>query len=456
MSLPLKSTPSNSFLLILISCLAICLQSQAQHGTTQQIEALLDKAVALHRFNGTALVSKKGKVIFEKAYGFQNIAQRKPNTLNTIYPIGSTTKQFTAVVVLKLVEQGKLSLDDKLSNFFPDFKPGPNITIKQLLSHTSGIFELFRSPEFLQLDKSAPISKEQLQSFYLTKPLDFAPGTQFNYCNSGYHLLGQIIEKVTGQPYEHNVRELVLKPLKMKKSGFDFTGLASENKATSYKLFSKTAQMAAAAWDSTATYAGGALYSTTHDLLLWHKGLQKNKIIEKGSLTLASTPILGGYGLGCWIDSLHHRKIVSHGGNIEGFTSYFGSIREEDMSVILLNNIYNKEIESIGQAIFSIMLGKPYQFFNEVQLPVETLEKYVGQYDVNPNYQVKISRTNHHLFLAINNGTPIEVFADKEHSFYDKNEDFRIKFTGQNGQINQITVIQGLSTKRGDKLVDRI
>ncbi|WP_207431308.1 DUF3471 domain-containing protein [Sabulibacter ruber] len=147
---------------------------------------------------------------------------------------------------------------------------------------------------------------------------------------------------------------------------------------------------------------------------------------------------------------------MSHGGNIEGFTSYFASIPEEDMSVILLNNIYNREIESIGQAIFSIMLGKPYQFFNEVQLPIETLEKYVGQYDVNPNYQVRISRTNNRLFLAINNGTPIEVFADKEHSFFDKNEDRRIKFTGQNGQINQITVMQGLSTKRGDKLVDRI
>jgi CubicO group peptidase (beta-lactamase class C family) len=297
------------------------------------------------------------------------------------------------------------------------------------------------------------VSKEKLQSFYLTKPLDFAPGTQFNYCNSGYHLLGQIIEKVTGNPYEQTVREMILKPLKMKHSGFAFTQLASADKAIGYSKFAKNSQVASLAWDSTALYAGGALFSTAHDLFLWHKGLQKNKIISKASLELASTTILNGYGLGCWIDSLHQCKIVSHGGNIEGFTSYFGSIQAEDMSVILLNNIYNKEIESIGQAIFSILLNKPYQFFNEVSLPVETLESYVGQYDVNPNYQVTITRLNSQLFFSVNNGAPLEIFADKANSFFDKNEDLRVRFSGKGGQTSGVTIIQGLSTKQGDKLV---
>ncbi|AMM52614.1 hypothetical protein TH61_17470 [Rufibacter sp. DG15C] len=125
------------------------------------------------------------------------------------------------------------------------------------------------------------------------------------------------------------------------------------------------------------------------------------------------------------------------------------------MSVILLNNIYNREIESLGQAIFSILLNKPYQFLNEVQLPVETLENYLDHYDVNPTYQVQISRTNHQLFFSVNNGMPVEIFADKEHSFFDKKEDLSFRFSGKDGQINSVTILQGLSIKKGDKLITK-
>ncbi|WP_197464067.1 serine hydrolase [Rufibacter sp. DG15C] len=256
--------------LLFLACFAIIVNCEAQQDQSNKIEALLDKAVTLHQFNGTALVTKKGKVLFEKAYGYQNVAEKIPNTSNTVYQIGSTTKQFTAVVVLKLAEQKKLSLQDKLSHYFPNFKASHTITIQQLLSHTSGIYEIFRSPDFYQLDKSMPVSKEKLMSFYLTRPLDFAPGTQFNYCNSGYHLLGQIIEKVTGKPYERVVRELVLEPLKMNHSGFAFTQLNNAHEATGYSKFAKDNQMPTAAWDSTATYLAGAMYSTAHDLFLWH------------------------------------------------------------------------------------------------------------------------------------------------------------------------------------------
>ena len=154
-----------AFLFLLLASVARSFTSHAQPGTAQQIEQLLDKAASLHRFNGTALVTRKGKMVFEKAYGYRNMAQKTPNTATTTYQIGSTTKQFTAALVLQLTEQGKLSLADNLGRYFPAFTAGKDVTVQQLLSHTSGIYEIFRSPDFYQLDKSKPLSKEKLLSF---------------------------------------------------------------------------------------------------------------------------------------------------------------------------------------------------------------------------------------------------------------------------------------------------
>jgi CubicO group peptidase (beta-lactamase class C family) len=427
------------------------------NGNAQQfdkkIETLIDKAANLYRFNGTVLVSKKGKIILEKGYGFQDIKNNISNTPNTIYQVGSTTKQFTAAVILKLAEQNKLTLDDKVSKYFPEFKINQNITIKHLLTHTSGIFEIFRDPLFIKENKQSPMSKEKMLSFYIDKPLYFEPGTQYSYCNSGYQLLGLIIEKITGKPYELNVRELILKPLKMNHSGFDFSGLNSTQKATGYSKYSKDKYEQSAPWDSTATYSAGALYSTAHDLYLWHKGLLNNRVLKKSTLKEAYTPFLEGYGLGCFIDTLYQKKVISHGGNIEGFTSYFGRIEEDDVSVILLNNIYNREIESIGTSILAILYDKPYHFFEETKISDDALEKYVGDYEINTDYHIKIARIDNQLFVQIKNEPKIEIFADKENSFFVKEEDIRVKFKIENGKITGIIVYQGLSTKKGDKII---
>ncbi|CAN5393165.1 hypothetical protein BH11BAC3_BH11BAC3_02820 [soil metagenome] len=419
----------------------------------KEIDSLIKKAVSLKRFNGTVLVCKAGEIIFEKGYGYQDIQKKIQNTPNTIFQVGSMTKQFTAAVILKLVEQQKLSLDDKVSKYFPDLKRGDEITIKNLLTHTSGLSEIFRDTLFLKENKQKPISKQKLLSFFIDKPLYFNPGTQYAYCNSGYVLLGLIIEKVSGKSYEQMIREYILNPLKMTHSGFDFAGLKSRQKAFGYIRFSKTEKISSMPWDSTATYSAGALYSTVNDLYLWHKGLLNHKILSEESLLKAYTPFLEGYGLGCWIDTIYQKRVISHGGNIEGFTSYFGRITEDDVCVILLNNIYNREIESIGTAVLAILYDKPYHFFEEIKLSAGVLEKYTGNYEINAGYHINITRINDRLYAQIQNEPIVEIVADKENSFFVKEEDIRIKFRPNADNTYRLVFYKGLNSKIGDKVL---
>lgn len=420
-------------------------------GSIKRIDSLIEKAVKINRFNGSVLVSKNGKIIYEKAYGYQDAEKHILNTTNTIYQIGSTTKEFTAAVILKLAEQHKLSLEDKLSKYFPDYKRGNEITIKHLLTHTSGIYEILRDHTAV-MESTMPRSKERMLSFFINKPLDFDPGTQYSYCNSGYILLGLIIEKVTGKSYQQVVRECILKPLKMKHTGFDFAGLNDPDKAVGYTKYTQKIHEASVPWDSTATFSAGSLYSTVKDLYLWHKGLLNYKVYSKTSMEEATTPFLEGYGLGCWIDTLYKKKIVSHGGNILGFTGYFGRIQEDDVVVILLNNIYNHQIETIGLSIFAILYNKPYSYFDEIKLTPAELEKYVGEYEVNADYKVKITLVGDLLFIQRNNQPGIELFAYHNNTFFQKDDDIRVSFQSENGIVNKIIIMEGLNTKKGDKI----
>lgn len=197
----------------------------------------------------------------------------------------------------------------------------------------------------------------------------------------------------------------------------------------------------------------GSLYSTVNDLYLWHKGLLDHKVLSKESLAKAYTPFLEGYGLGCWIDTIYQKQVISHGGNIEGFTSYFGRIEENDVCVILLNNIYNREIESIGTSVLAILYDKPYHFFEEIKLSAEVLEKYVGNYEINAGYHIKITRSNELLYAQIQNEPKFEIVADKENSFFVKDEDIRIKFRVNPDKTYKLIFYKGLNSKIGDKVL---
>src|SRR6516164_8679923 len=221
---------------------------------TQDVSIKLDTLVSAYtnqyRFNGVVFVAKGDKVLLEKGYGYKDYASKKLNDANGVYQLGSVTKQFTSTVILKLQEQGKLSVLDKLSKYVPDFPSGNSITIDQMLSHTSGIFNYTNDNRFLNNESLQHVEWSRLISLIESKPLSFVPGTKFEYSNSNYVILGHIIEQVTGKKYEEVVREIIFTRLQMRHAGFDFKYLKDTNKVVGYLSLNKTLQLVAPLVDS--------------------------------------------------------------------------------------------------------------------------------------------------------------------------------------------------------------
>jgi len=183
---------------------------QAQKNYTQSLEKYMDAQMKIKGFNGVVLVAKQNKIVLKKAYGFADREWNVSNTADTKFRIGSITKQFTAASILQLAEQGKLNLDDKLSKYFPDFPKGDSVSIHMLLTHTSGIANYTAQAQFESL-ATLTLSKDSMLAFIRSKPYSFSPGTKYQYSNSGYFLLGCIIEKLSGQSYADYVQQNVWK-----------------------------------------------------------------------------------------------------------------------------------------------------------------------------------------------------------------------------------------------------
>ena len=311
-------------------------KAQQKSDSTTILYKKLDKFLAYvtkaGKFNGSVLVAQKGQIILQKGYGWKNFSAHTLNDTNSIFPIGSLTKPFTAMVILKLQEEGKLSVNDKLSMYVPEQKDANKITIQNLLDHTSGIYDFSHDiPEDDSALLSHPISKQKVLDVFIHRPLKFKPGTQFSYCNSDYFLLGIIIEKLIGVPYEQTVHQLIFKPLGMHHSGFDFINLKDSSKTIGYKTFETDKHIPAIQWDSTLARAAGAIYSTTGDLYKWAGAIANRKILNQSSWNQAFTPQLEHYGDGWWIDTLYGNKYVYHSGGLMGFMSSFRYYPDEDV-----------------------------------------------------------------------------------------------------------------------------
>ena len=433
----MKNYKSISLILVFITS-SFILQAQQNDSITQKLDEYLISANTFHKFNGSALIAQQGKILLQKSYGYKNFARHVLNDNNTIYEIGSITKQFTATVILKLQEEGKLSVKDKLSKYFPEFKYADSITLENLLGHTSGIYNYIND---IGLEDSAivcnPINKKLVTDIIFKHEPAFEPGTQFQYSNSNYYLLGLIIEKVTGKPYEQNVRDIIFTPLQMNHSLFDFKDSRDTNIATGYQTINDTSQIEATAWrwDSTVTYAAGAIFSTTGDMYQWAKAIANKEILSPDSWKAALTPHLQTYGYGWYIDSLYSHKTIAHSGGIPGFTGYMCYFPEENITIILLSNEgwFNEGLVTINSNLSAILFHKPYELFHKrvfAEVSPEVLKKYIGQYDFDKKHHAYITLENGILQMeAPQGGLPKSpLFAQDETNFYLKIIDARIEF----------------------------
>ena len=415
----------------LASVLCIVLFSFSQE-VSSKLDTLVNAYAKLYRFNGSVLVAKNGTVLLNKGYGFRNATDKVLNNEQTVFQLGSITKQFTSAVILKLQEEKKLNVSDKLSKYFPNYPKGDSITIEQLLTHTSGIYNYTNDQNFMTNEITKPANQEKMMALFKDKPLDFSPGTSWNYSNSGYSMLGYIIEEVTKKPYEQAVRRYIFTPLQMTHSGFDFTHLKNSDKAIGYFKLNDKDTAKAPIVDSSVSFSAGAIYSTTGDLYLWHKALENNTILSKAQQEKAYTPVKNNYGYGWGIDTIEGKRRVGHGGGIHGFTTNIARVPEDDVCIILLSNASDVTLGDITKSIFAILYNKEYELPKErkiINVPEEILKQYEGEYTIKPGLNVIMSIKDGELIAAPTGQPPEIIYAEKENFFFVKSQDIQIEFT---------------------------
>ncbi|HEY4150767.1 MAG TPA: serine hydrolase [Chitinophagaceae bacterium] len=420
-----------------------------------RIDTLLNAYADQTGFSGAVLVARNGEVLSNKGYGFKNIGEKTKNDSNTIFQIGSLTKQFTSAIILQLQEKNRLSVRDKLSKYIPDYPKGDSITIEHLLTHTSGIYNYTNDRDFMQKGSILPISRDSLILLFKYKPLDFPPGTKYSYSNSGYILLGYIIEKLTGKSYFQVVRENIFGPLDMTHSGFDFKGLASADKATGYLNPAKGLE--AQIVDSSASFAAGAIYTTTGDLYKWDRALYTGKIISQASLQKAYTPHLGNYGYGWVMDSVYGKKVVEHAGGIFGFVSFILRVPEEQTCIVVLDNQPSPPGPGkIAADLNALLNGKPYTIPHKrvaINIDTNTLKQYVGAYQLHPNFIIAVTLENGQLMTQATNQQKVPIFAEKENFFFLKVVDAQLEFVkGADGTVEKLILYQNGFQQSGKKI----
>lgn len=359
-------------ILLLLSLLAIpspCSGQTLQEKVDEYIGALQK----MSRFGGSILIAKNGDILLSKGYGLANREHNIPNTPQTIFRLGSMTKQFTAVSIMHLQDQGKLDVNDPIIEYIPDYPQGDIITLHHLLTHTSGIPNLTDFPEHRNtIMIPSPVEKTILRFKY--KPLEFAPGEKFKYSNSGYLLLGYVIEKVSGKTYEVYLRDNIFTPLNMVNSGYDHISTILRNRASGYHR-TKEGFINAPYVDMSIPHAGGALYSTVEDLLLWDLALYTEKILTKSSLEKMFTPFKGNYGYGWRIDSIFGHKRIHHGGSILGFQTHIARYVNDNTIVVFLCNQRPINTKKIAEDLAGIVFGKPYEIPTEEKTSWEAKER---------------------------------------------------------------------------------
>jgi CubicO group peptidase (beta-lactamase class C family) len=315
-------------------------------------------------FSGSLLVSIDGITILNKAYGMANYELNVPNTLTTKYSIGSLTKQFTAFLIMQLIEKGLLQLEDTLDNFIEDYPKGNEITIHHLLTHSSGIYN-YTKDEDLDLYMRNYHSLDDLIAKFKNKPLDFEPGIKYSYSNSGYILLGYIIEKITDKTYEKCVNENIFNKLSMNNSGYNDHIKLIKNRAFGYDLEEEKIQNCDFI-DASIPYAAGSLYSTIGDLHIWNSALfteniinkeYRNKMIDK-HIKIAEN-FHYGYGLMIWSKE-YGKKIrlgISHDGGTPGFVASNNIFPEDNVEIIILSNLTNGAKDKISLKLREIIFG---------------------------------------------------------------------------------------------------
>ena len=409
-----------------------------------KVDEYVSAAMAVSGFSGSILVAQNGQAVVSKGFGMANIELAVPNTPQTVFRLGSVTKQFTAMAVMILQERGKLRVSDPACQYLTECPAAwQPLTIRHLLTHTSGIPNYTSLPDFART-AVLPTTSAELVGKLKDKPLEFAPGEKFAYSNSGYYLLGLTIERASGKPYADFLQEAIFAPLAMNQTGYDNPSRVLTNRATGYAR--QAGQTVNAAYmDMTIPYAAGALYSTTEDMFRWDRALYTDTLVSQKSLDDIFTPNKGGYGYGWSIGRRFDRQAIAHGGGIYGFATYIVRFPADRVTVIVLSNVEGASAGRMANDLAAIVFGAPYEIPRErkaITIEPKVLEQYVGQYKIaSPPVDIVVTRDDGKLLAQIAGRLKLTLLAESETTFFSRDVSAQITFVKDAaGQVTGLTL----------------
>ena len=446
---------------VIITCLSNTVYSQ-------HYEREFDKILNEQKFDNSpgyaVLVAKNDQVIYRKAFGYANLEQDVKLKPEHIFRIGSITKQFTACAILKLEEEGKLSLQDDITKFIADYPThGHTITVEHLLTHTSGIKSYTSMMTWDAEMRKKDFTPEGLIKFFRNEPMDFAPGEKFLYNNSGYILLGYIIEKASGKPYEGFLKETFFTPLDMKNTSYDKTSLILKNRASGYQK--KGDEFENADFLSmTQPYAAGSLLSTVDDLNKWYSAVMSDKVISKENRMKAHTSYIlkdnkpTGYGYGWSLGNIQGSPMIEHGGGINGFLSASLWLPEEKVFVAVFSNCTGNPPESTAFKLAAAAIGKPFNY-QELKLEKENLKEYIGVYESDEKETRTIVVDKDSLYYVYPAGNRLKLLPFGKDRFFIKDRFSEYTFNrNPKGKVVSLTAkgtgLLPLELHKTDKQVD--
>lgn len=415
--------------------------------TAETIDAMLAKAVPTDGPGAVVIAVKDGRTVFRKAYGMANLELGVPLTPDSVFRLGSITKQFTATAVLMLAEERKLALSDPITKFLPGYPThGHVITVEHLLNHTSGIRSYTGIPGYMGTKIQADLTPTQLIDAFKSEPMDFAPGDCWQYNNSGYVLLGAVIEKASGKTYADFVADRIFKPLGMKATAYGAEGPVLPKRAAGYTRDGETV-FNARYLSMSQPYSAGALVSTVDDLAAWDAALYTEKLVKKASLEKAWTPAVTRdgkathYGYGWGISTLRGAPAIAHGGGIFGFSTYAIRLPDEKVYVAVLANSDSPRTDPgmLGKRIAALLIGRPFPEQVVVTVDPKALTRWTGVYRFDPQTTRTVTVEGGKIYSQRAGGPRLEVKPSSETEFFYEGSLTRLKFVaGPDGRATEV------------------
>jgi len=435
-----------------------CVNAQLE-GFTEKAKGFLAKAASEKTSAVALLIARDGKIVFQGAAGQADLENKTAATVDTKFRIGSITKQFTAAAVLKLAEKGKLKISDPLSKYYADFPNSDEITLEHLLTHTSGLQSYTEKADFYAR-VTKPVKPQELIDWTKNDKPDFAPGTNFHYCNTGYFLLGEIVAKVSGMSFAEYLDTEFFKPLGMKNTGVYDNANPPSQMAIGYSLTDDKYEPALN-WDMSWAGGAGAMYSTVGDLFLWNEALHSQKVINRDSYAAATTPaklpsgttamMRYGYGLS---SSTHRRlPLISHSGGLQGWLADLLYFPEQKVSIVVLTNAMpgaptmNPQMIAriASEKLLADVIAKLPPRKVDTNIDPKSYVDYLGRYDYI-SAVMEVTTEGGKFFAQLTGQERLELLPESKDHFFWKDVDAEIIF--QRNESGKVT--SGIHTQSGN------